>query len=172
MDPSVPPREWRLGSEGEEQSRLLARRLSLYLPFALISSKEPKAVRTAQIVAAYSGVAPQLVEGLEEIDRPAMPIVTAEEHERQNAPLFNARGAPAPGSESADAASARFHTAMVRAVEQASSNQNLVVVSHGTVISLFVEEQTGVDAFTVWKRLGCGEFVTVRMPPSRSARAG
>jgi 2,3-bisphosphoglycerate-dependent phosphoglycerate mutase len=159
LDPSVPPREWRLGREGEEQSQRLAERLRIFLPFILVSSPEPKAARTAQIVGARLGITPSVVDGLEEFDRPAMPIVSSEEHERLNAGIFTTRTLPALGRESADAALARFTTAIDQALVSITSCETLVVVSHGTVIALYVEQTSGRDAFDVWKTLSCGDFI-------------
>lgn len=116
LDPAVPPREWRLAHDGEEQSQRLAQRLRAFLPFTLVSSQEPKAVRTAEIVAATLGITSAVVDGLEEFDRPAMPIVTPEEHTRLNASIFTTRALPVLGRESADTALARFSAAIDRAL--------------------------------------------------------
>lgn len=163
MDASTPPREWALGSIGEEQSRDIARRLAAHLPVALVSSPEPKAVHTARIVAAELGIGFETIDGLEELDRPALPIVSRDEHERVNAPIFENRAQAMIGRESADAALHRFTAALTRAYGLTTAWQPLVVITHGTVISLFVEQQTGRNAFDVWKSLACGEFVALEV---------
>lgn len=163
LDAAVPPREWRLGREGEEQSHRLAERLRTFLPFTLVSSPEPKAVRTAEIVAATLGITSAVVDGLEEFDRPAMPIVTRGEHTRLNASIFTTRARPVLGRESADAALARFSAAIDRALAPLPSRHTLVVIAHGTVIALFVAQQTGRDAFELWKRLECADCFDLEM---------
>lgn len=163
MDASTPPCEWVLGARGEEQSRDLARRLRPYLPISLASSLEPKAVQTARVVAAALGVHVETLDGLEELDRPALPIVPRDEHQRLNAPIFEARSVPALGRESADAALRRFNAALAQAFTLTPASQPLVVITHGTVISLFIEQQTGRNAFEVWKALECGEFITLEV---------
>ena len=62
LDPAVPSREWRLTREGEEQSQRLAGRLRTFLPFTLVSSPEPKATRTAEIVAGTLGITSAVVD--------------------------------------------------------------------------------------------------------------
>jgi broad specificity phosphatase PhoE len=170
LDPEAPPREWQLSAEGEAQSVALAERLRAFLPFALVSSKEPKATATAAIVSAALGVPHQVMDGLEEFDRPPMPILSAEEHDRVNAMLFEKRDVPVLGRESAHAALARFDAAITSAFETTDSSSNLVVIAHGTVIALFVEHHTGREAVEVWRGLRCADYVTVRGVGARLAR--
>ena len=172
LDANVPPREWRLSAEGEAQSAQLAERLKVFLPFALVSSPEPKAAATAAIVSAALDVAYHVRDGLEEFDRPAMPILSPEEHDRVNAALFAHRSAPVLGRESADAALARFDAAITASLETTDA-PHLVVIAHGTVIALFVERYTGREALEVWRGLRCTDFVTLPGPslarrPARS----
>jgi 2,3-bisphosphoglycerate-dependent phosphoglycerate mutase len=163
LDPAVAPREWRLGREGEEQSHRLADRLRTFLPFTLVSSPEPKALRTAEIVATTLGITSAAVDGLQEFDRPPMPIVTPEEHTRLNAPIFTTRALPMLGRESADAALARFSAAIDRSLAPLPPGHTLVVIAHGTVIALLVAQQTGRDAFELWKRLECADWFELEM---------
>lgn len=160
LDDSVPPREWVLGAEGETQAKRLASKLERFDPPRLAASPEPKARRTGEIVAAQLGVGCTVIEGLEELDRPAAPLVGAEEHERRNAAIFAEPSRVVLGRESADDARTRFHAAISRALSQAPGTP--VVVAHGTVISLFVAEHNAeVDAFELWKRLKAPSFVVL-----------
>ena len=161
LDAGVPPREWRLSPEGEQQSTQLAERLKAFVPFTLVSSPEPKAARTAEIVAQAVNVPYRLVAGLEEFDRPAMPITSREEHERTNQAVFATRSVPVLGRESADDALARFDSAIRRAFASTDPSHDLVVIAHGTVISLFTERYTGRDAFEIWRSLQCGDYLTI-----------
>jgi hypothetical protein len=43
----------------------------------------------------------------------------------------------------------------------------VVVVAHGTVISLYVAGRTGAPPFGLWKRLGLPSFVVVTVPDGR-----
>lgn len=171
LNANVPPREWLLGTEGEEQSRELAERLKAFLPFTLVSSNEPKAMQTAAIVAATLGVTSLVANGLEEIDRPAMPILSRDEHERLNASIFTTRALPMLGRESADGALARFSEAINRTLASVPVGQTLVVIAHGTVIALWMAQQTGRDAFELWKSLDCAGWfeLELRAGPDASA---
>lgn len=164
LDSAVPARFWRLGPEGEEQSHRLAETLEQFLPLALTCSSEPKASRTAEIVAAHLGVRMRTVDGLEEFDRPSLPLMSAEEHERLNASLFQEPSRPVLGTESADQALARFSAAVANAIDETPQDHNLVVVTHGTVMSLFVSKYKPVDPFELWKTLPCASFVELALP--------
>lgn len=160
LEDGVTPREWRLGPEGEAQARRLAGRLERLLPFRLVASREPKALRTAELVGAELALPVETPDGLEEIDRPAASIVGAEEHERLNARLFAESSRAVVGRESATDALARFSSALTRQLER-HHRDNLVAVTHGTVISLFVAAHNDVDAFELWRRLECGSHVVL-----------
>lgn len=163
LDRERPAREWRLAAAGEAQAVALAKRLAGFLPFELISSPEPKAIRTAEIVAGMLGVEPRAVEGLHEFDRPPLPILPRDEHLRLNARLFTEPYRPVLGSESARVALARFSAALLPEIH-ARRTGNLVVVTHGTVIALFVAAHNAVDAFGFWRTLECGELAVLDLP--------
>jgi broad specificity phosphatase PhoE len=163
LDASLPPRDWHLGAAGEAEARRLAGRLQPFLPFRLISSPEPKALSTSAIVAAALEVSIQPVEGLREFDRPPLPIMSPEEHQRVNAEIFSAPDRAVLGSESAHAALARFSSALLAEISAIPSG-NLVAVSHGTVISLFVAKYNDVDPFTIWRALACASFAVLELP--------
>ena len=146
LEPDVAPRYWRLGPEGEAQSRALAALLAQFLPLALFASPEPKADATATIVGEALSVPVRTVDGLEEFDRPALPILSKAEHERLNAAIFADLSTPVLGRESGHAALARFAAAIEGALEQTPEGHNTVVISHGTVIALYVAAQRGNDA--------------------------
>lgn len=160
LDPSRPAREWRLGEEGRSQSRLLAERLRQFSPIRLIASPEPKAQETAQIVAEQLDTPLEIVDGLQELDRRALPIMSRREHERVNEPIFEDFDRPILGSESARVALDRFSAALHSELEVAPE-QSLVVVTHGTVIALFTGAHNDTSEFELWKRLRCPAMVVL-----------
>jgi broad specificity phosphatase PhoE len=162
LDPTRPPCEWRLGEDGEAQARRLALRLRRFLPFHLVSSPEPKARRTMEIVAADLHVeTKKTVEGLRELDRAALPIMSVEDHRSLNARVFAELDMPVVGAESARTARDRF-AAAVRAEVAAHPRENAVIIAHGTVISLLVAAANDrVDAFELWTRLRCPSLVVL-----------
>jgi broad specificity phosphatase PhoE len=155
-----PPAQWSLGPEGEVQARVLAERLRGFMPLRLISSPEPKALRTCELVAEALGAPMKTIDDLRELDRPAWPWMEPAEHERVNAEVFTARYQRVLGRESADQALSRFDAA-VRSELDVADSRNLVVVAHGTVISLFVGRYGGIDEFELWRRLQCPSFVVM-----------
>jgi broad specificity phosphatase PhoE len=161
LDASRPPRDWRLSAEGRLQSRVLAERLRAFTPLRLISSVEPKAIETGQIVAEQLDVPLTLLEGLQEFERPALPIMTRTEHERMNKAIFTDFERPVLGTESARGALDRFSRALSTQLEQ-TEEQTLAIVTHGTVISLFVAAHNAVSPFDLWKRLSCPSIVVMK----------
>jgi broad specificity phosphatase PhoE len=168
LDAAVPPREWVLAPAGEAEAERLAERLSDFAPFRLSTSPEPKASRTAAIIAGRFGVAVHEVDDLREYDRPALPIMTPELHRQVNAAIFTQRDRPVLGSESPESALRRFDSAVAGEVA-ASTPHNAVLVTHGTVMALFAAAYNPVDAFTLWAGLACGSMLvldasTFRLP--------
>lgn len=160
LDASRPPREWRLSPDGERQAARLSAALRRFAPLRLVASPEPKAARTAAIVGDALGIPCASVAGLEEIDRPVLPILPAPEHERLNARLFVEYDRPVLGQESAHDARDRFAAAVSKELQR-TTEDSLVVVAHGTVIALLVSACNDVDAFDLWKRLQCPSFVVL-----------
>ena len=68
------------------------------------------------------------------------------------------------GCETADQAHARFAGAVGRLLQEHAAS-NLVVVAHGTVISLFVARLLGWEPFPLWRRLGLPSFVVLSHSP-------
>ena len=66
------------------------------------------------------------------------------------------------GAESADDARRRFTTATLQLVHRTVSD--LVIVSHGTVMALFVGAETGIEPFPFWKRQEMPFAVTLTLP--------
>jgi broad specificity phosphatase PhoE len=164
VEPQRPPAEWCLGPEGAAQALTLAERLRRFLPLRLIASPEPKALGTCEVIAEALGSSMTVIDDLREFDRPAMRWMSPDEHERANAELFLAKDRPVLGRESATDALARFEAAVQADLGAGDDDENVVVVAHGTVISLFVGKHTAVDDFELWKRLACPSFVVMAIP--------
>ena len=163
LDPSKPAKEWRLAAEGELQSKRLASRLRAFAPLRLVASPEPKASRTGQLVAAELGLQVSSVEGLRELDRPVLSLMSKAEYERKNAAIFADLDRRILGAESGRNALDRF-SAAVGAELAWTEAQSLVVITHGTVISLIVGAHNEIDAFELWRKLACPSFVVLEVP--------
>lgn len=164
LEPTVAARYWALSREGEDQARRLARRLEQFMPFALACSCELKARRTGEIVAGELGVPMRIVDRLEEFDRPVLPLMPAAEYAQLNARIFDDLSTAVIGNESGAQALARFTAGIRKVLEGVPDTESLVVVTHGTVISLLVSAHNDVDPMDLWKRLKCPSFVVLTLP--------
>lgn len=161
----VAAREWPLSAEGSARARAFARRLRPADGARLFSSCEPKAVETARELAAEWGLEFETVTGLHEHERPDVQLMPREAFERSIRMLFERRSELVFGSETADAARRRFTGAVMRLV--ARTTGDVLVVSHGTVMTLFVAEVSGVEPFMFWKRQTMPFAVTLTLPELR-----
>lgn len=163
LNPETPAREWALGKEGKKQSVQLSCNLASRLPFQLFSSPEVKAEQTANIIANNLGMEYSVQQGLQEFDRPVLPIMSKKEHIRINQQIFDKRDVPVLGEESANKALARFDQAVNALVALQKTETTIAFVTHGTVISLFVEKYNPISGFDLWKNLQCGSFVVLSL---------
>jgi broad specificity phosphatase PhoE len=166
LSPATPAREWALSSQGELEALHVAIQLRPYEPFDLVSSPEPKARSTAELIAAQSGTHNRVVDNLREIDRRILPIWEPADHREMNRPIFSEPDRAILGSESANAALIRYQSAIQAEIDRCES-AHLVVVSHGTVMALLVARHNEVDAFRFWADLQCGNAVILTVPSFR-----
>ena len=156
----LPARAWHLSEEGRWRAARLAEILKSYQPDFLACSPEPKAVETAQIVAATCGVDFQVFEGLREHERSATPYLSKSEFEEAVCQFFEKPDTLVFGSETASQAHERFSTA-VSSVWTGRGNKKIMIVSHGTVIALFVSRLTGQPGYQIWSELGLPGFIVL-----------
>ena len=165
--PGRPPRTWELSGEGRRRAALLAGRLAEFDVARVVSSDEPKAVETAEIVAQRLGVPSASVAGLHEQLRDTAPYLGREDFEAAIAWLFDEPSKVVFGEESADAAADRFGAAVEalladeRAAETSTAGRDQVVVAHGTVIALYVARVAGIEPFPLWQSLGLPSYVVL-----------
>ena len=130
----------------------------------IYSSSEAKAVETAKILAETLSLTHKVNPGLAEFDRPALSIVSEEDHFDRYEPLFTNPEEPYLGSESANAALERFESAIKEIIKEPLEDERLVV-THGTVMSLFLNKYNEeLDGFDVWKKLGCPSYAVLSLP--------
>ncbi len=166
VEPGVPSRDWRLGAAGRAGAARLADRLAAYTPGVIVASAEPKATETARIVADRLGMEMRAVAGLHENDRTGLGWLGKEELEARIARFFAEPDTLVMGNETADTAHARF-AAAVGGVGAAHPDETVVVVAHGTVITLSVSRETGIKPYPFWQRLGLPSFVVLSRPALR-----
>lgn len=156
----LPAREWHLSDEGKLRAARLAERLMSYQPEVVISSTEHKAIETAGIIAANFEMENRVVADLHEHDRSTTPYLSKPDFERSVQEFFSTPDALVFGSETANEAYNRFAQA-IQSVLESHQNQTVVIVAHGTVISLFVSRLTGLADFPLWKELALPSFVVI-----------
>ena len=150
IDPAAPSRFWRLSDEGRAASVRMGQRLARLAPAAIVSSDEPKAVETASIISQALGLAPAVDADLGETKRETVPFQDRETFEAGIARFFDEPSSLVFGEETGNEAFARFSAAIDRRARWAP----LVVVAHGTVISLYVSRRGGGEAMELWRSLG------------------
>jgi len=124
-------------------------------------------METAELVAAALGVPRAVVvDGLREIDRPAMPVLPRSELDLLIRPIFAEPHRPGLGVESGVDALSRFSAAISSQVAQLRG-QNLIAITHGTVIALFLGAHNAIDAFDLWRHLECASLVVLEGPTYR-----
>jgi len=161
--PAIPASQWRLSQAGRVRCAALAERIASYGSEMVISSTEPKAVETAQLVARQMDKPVRTFEGLHEHDRTGVEFLGREEFESVVRNFFEHPDELVMGRETARQARERFSKALT-SIEAEYPHKNLVVVSHGTVITLFVEKIAGLEPFSFWKRLELPSFVVLSQP--------
>ncbi|MCE2473680.1 MAG: histidine phosphatase family protein [Anaerolineae bacterium] len=171
-NPLQPAADWPLTAEGLRRCRPLAQHLKPYRAKRLYSSPMPKAIQTAKRVA------------LELNDVPLSECPLLAEHSRQsNAPYgslaeFHARMKrlfPAPnelafGDETAEEAKHRFRRGIESILESSTKAENIVVISHGTVIVLFAAQYNPIDSFQLWQSLKMPSLVVLDLPDFRISK--
>ena len=164
MVPDLPANQWRLSDTGRLRCKRLAERLAAYDPDVIVASLEPKATETGRIVANILGKPFKTAVNLHEHDRSNVtPFDTKQQFKAKVARFFENPQRLIFGRETADDAHRRFAKAVTDVIEK-YPNGNLAVVTHGTVMTLFVARAAGLEPFSFWKRLGLPSFVVLSLP--------
>jgi broad specificity phosphatase PhoE len=158
--PDIPARSWRLGDEGRARSVRLATCLLKHRPDVVVTSDEPKAIETGEIIARTLGIRLRHAAGLHEHDRSTARYLGEDDFQQTMESFFRVPDTLLFGSETANQARDRFGRAIVQ-VLAAFPDETVAVVSHGTVMTLFVSDIEGIEPFPFWKRLGLPSFVVL-----------
>ena len=161
--PNVTPEAWVLSERGRALCRPLAEAVRSHAPAVVVSSTEPKAAETGELVASALGVPFETAPGLHEHDRSNVPHMPSREFISAMELFFRRPGELVLGRETADEAEGRFRGAVMRVLD-AHPTGNVAVVSHGTVIALLVAKAAGQSPFRLWRELGLPSFVVLRVP--------
>lgn len=163
LEPDVPSREWRLGDVGRARCLPLAEQLAAYRPAFIGASAEPKATETARIVADLLSIPVSVWVGIHENDRTALGWLGRDELEVRIARFFAEPDTLVMGNETANQTHARFSAAVQEVCDEHPAD-TIVIVAHGTVITLFISRLVGVEPFPLWQRLGLPSFIALSLP--------
>ena len=129
----------------------------------MVSSTERKAIETAELLAADLRLRVHQDGRLCENDRTDLPILSTEEFESALAEFFSHPDQIIMGRDSANDALKRFGDGVEAAI-RACTQGNVAVVTHGTVMSLFVAAHNDLDALAFWRQLGMPGLAVLSIP--------
>jgi broad specificity phosphatase PhoE len=164
--PSLPPEQWHLSDKGRASCDLLAEQIRPHAPKRILSSTEPKAIETAELVASRLGVQHGTAPDLHEHDRSNVPHMRSSEFISAVELFFRKPDELVLGRETARQAQERF-SAAVQAVVKAHPDDEIAIVSHGTVIALLLARHSDRKAFQLWRELGLPSFAVLDAPDLR-----
>lgn len=159
VNTDLPPEEWSLSDEGKKLCVSLAEKIQSHRPATLLSSTETKAIETAQLIAPALSLTPATANDLFEHDRSNEPHMDTREFISLIALFFQKPDELVLGLETADEAYDRFAGAVDSSL--AAHPGDLAIVTHGTVIALFLQRRCGQDPFQAWRRMGLPSFIVL-----------
>jgi broad specificity phosphatase PhoE len=163
VDSQKPAESWKLSDDGRSAARLLAMQLTSQGLSIVVSSDEPKASETAQILASELKLSAQSHPDLHEHDRSNVPHMRSGEFISHVELLFRRPHEVVLGQESAAEALERFQRAIDEIVAK-HPERNIAVVSHGTVIALFIEKHSDRNGFAIWREMSLPSFAVFGIP--------
>lgn len=162
IEPGVPAAGWRLSERGRRSAESLAAELHHYRANVIWCSRELKAAETARIIGHALGLPFRVTDGLEEHHRPNVPFFqSTQEFEQAVEEFFSKPSRLVLGSETAIQARDRV-TAAIEAVLEGDI-QDAIVITHGTVMALYLARIANVEPMSVWRELETPCFVEVEI---------
>src|SRR3954471_7667984 len=142
--PGTPPEKWKLSDKGRESCGPLAEAIRAHTPSVIVASEEPKARETAEILGRNLGVPVETAPDLHEHDRSNVPHMRSGEFISHMEVFFRRPDELVLGLETADEALGRFEAALDAVLARPPAG-NVAVVTHGTVLALFIADRTGKE---------------------------
>ena len=163
IEPDIPAANWKLSELGRRRAESLAAGLRHYRANAVWCSREPKAKETAQIIGRVLGVPLRVQDGLEEHHRRNVPFLhSKQEFEQAVEEFFCQPSRLVLGSETANQACDRVTEAIESVLE--GDSKDAIVVTHGTVMALYLAHVANVEPVSCWRGLKTPCFVEVEIP--------
>lgn len=165
MQPTVSSDRWSLSLAGRAAALVMAERLAGVEFAAIVSSSEPKAIETAGILSEQLNIPAEAVVGLHEHERRHVPVMRTPEYISQMAQVFKRPDEWVLGEETAGDALDRFRDAYDGVLKKYPMG-DLAMVSHGTVIALFLASISEQDGFQLWRQMGLPSYAIIEEPGS------
>ena len=160
----VRPDEFQLTEIGRERAAAFAETVRPWAPTVILSSAEPKAAKTGEIIAGVLEVPVKTLPGLEEHKRGIVESLADQStFESAIARIFDFPDEIVYGEESGAEALARFSAAVDRALAEHPEG-NIALATHGTVIALFVAAHNLIDVKAFWRRLQMPDLTVLKVP--------
>lgn len=163
IDGDLPSHQWHLSDEGRSSCGHLAGRLRPYRLNRILTSREPKAFETAEAISKILHIPQTIFEGLQEHDRTNVPLLEEDDFNERISQFFECSEELVFGTETAAQALIRFRRAIDHAVNTYTKG-NFAIVTHGTVIALFLGERVGLEPMDLWNQLELPSFIVLSVP--------
>jgi broad specificity phosphatase PhoE len=160
---AVPARDWVLSPSGRGKARRLAEILAPYAPSAIIASDELKTQQTARPLADRLGLPVEVMAGVQEHERRTVAYLGDETFQATMVRFFAEPDTLVFGEETAIQALVRFSQAIDTALARYPEG-DLAIVTHGTVMSLFVAAHSEIKPMEFWWSLDLPAWVIFALP--------
>ena len=148
----LPASKWELSKEGFNATEEIVGHISKYKPRHIFTSKEPKAISTATIIGSKLQLPVKEKPDIHEHDRSDVKIFpTKEMFCEKVTELFHNPNKLVFGQETANEALERFIKAVDGILEENAGT--CVIVSHGTVMTLYTSYYNQINPIELWKSL-------------------
>ena len=164
IDGNIPSKEWLLSEEGKIKSKSLANYIKGYNVKHIYTSDEQKAIATGEVICKELNLALKTHKNLHENDRTGLNYLTHDKYDEIFKSFFDNPFNNVVGNETAKGAQRRFIEATTDIVENNEAEEDIVIVAHGTVISLFVSNFNKIDTFPLWQSLGLPSLIELTIP--------
>lgn len=163
LNDKVPSNEWVLSEVGKKNCIKLSKMLEKYEANSIFSSNEPKALETAKLVAGILNKDVKIESGLHEHERTNEKLLTSELFKVKMKEFFIKQDELVFGKETAIEAQKRFYNAVNELISK-NQDDNIIIVAHGTVITLFVSMFNKINLYEVWNSLELPSFIELSIP--------
>jgi len=163
VDPTKPSEHWHLSDKGKESCTALADALKPHDPAIIVASEEPKARETATEIASRLSVPTKPAKNLHEHDRSNVPHMRSGEFISHMELFFRKPTENVLGKETANQATTRIDDAISSVLEQHSTG-NVAIVTHGTVLALFLARHTDRNPFDLWRQMQLPSYAILALP--------